>query len=142
MLVKNNGGIIIKNLDNISNLLSSQGISSSVFDFGKETISEIKSKHSFPFRQINGNMCNSIRWSGRKIDLPYKTMIENNRFNNNNLKNNLKLKNLGDSYKIDISMEDNYQFLNVPNIDEPLLDINELSSGSPIFIGRNLLISE
>ena len=140
-LVKNNGGIIIKNIDNISNVRSSQGVSSSVFDFGKETISEIKSKHSFPFRQINGNMCNNLRWSGRKIDLAYKTMSEKNRINNN-LKNNLPLQNLGDSYKINISMQDNYQFLNVPKIDEPLPDIDELSSGSPIFIGRNSLISE
>ena len=140
-LVKNNGGIVIKNIDNISNIGSSQGVNSSIFDFGKETISEIKSKHSFPFRQINGKIGSSLRGSGIKQDLVYNTMSEKNRITNH-LKNNIKLKNLGESYKINISMQDNYQFLNVPKVDEPLPDIEELSSGSPIFIGRNSLISE
>ena len=140
-LVKNNGGIVIKNIDNISNIGSSRGVNSSIFDFGKETISEIKSKHSFPFRQINGKIGSSLRGSGIKQDLVYNTMSEKNRITNH-LKNNIKLKNLGESYKINISMQDNYQFLNVPKVDEPLPDIEELSSGSPIFIGRNSLISE
>ena len=57
-------------------------------------------------------------------------------------KSNMAMKNLRDSYKINIPLQDTYQFLHVPKVDEPLPDIDELSTESPILIGRNSLISQ
>ena len=116
-LIKNNGGIIIKNKDQFSNISSSHRINS-LFDSGKETISEIKSKHSCPFKQIKGNKMN--------INKMKKTMSENNKILNNKTKKNC--------FKINISTQDNYPFLNIPINDEPLPNIDELSEQSPIYI--------
>ena len=142
-LVKNNGGIIIKDGDKSSNICSSQG-KELIFDFGKETISEIKSKHSFPFRLINGNMITNLRGSGSTFDYLLNNMSETNKNLINSKKNNsnVAVKNLRESNRINISMQDNYQFLNVPKIDAPLPDIDELSNESPLLIGRNSLISQ
>jgi hypothetical protein len=141
-LVKNNGGIIIKNGDQNSNICSSQG-KDFIFDFGKETISEIKSKHSFPFKHINGNFKTNLRGSGSTFDFLLNNMSENNQnLINQRKNNNMALNNLRGSNKINISMYDNCQFLNVPRVDEPLPDIDELSNESPLLIGRNSLISE
>ena len=67
-LVRNNGGIIIKKNKN-KNFNSSKEITP-IFDFNKEKISEMKSKHSFPFMQNKDNeMSPSIgnSWSTSNI---------------------------------------------------------------------------
>ena len=117
-LIKKSGGIIIKNKDQISSNISSNQRVNSLYDFGKEAISEIKSKHSCPFKQIKGNKMN--------INKMKKTMSENNKILNNKTKKNC--------FKINISTQDNYPFLNIPINDEPLPNIDELSEQSPIYI--------
>ena len=69
-------------------------------------------------------------------------MSENNNYNNKNKNNDLYNQNLRSSTKIDISMHGNNQFLNIPKIDEPLPDMDELSNGNPFMSGGNSLISE
>ena len=135
-LVKNNGGIFLKNTDQYSNISSSQGINS-IFDFGKETISEIRSKHSFSFKQYNGNKINnSLKGSGVNQNLRKSNASESNKNLINRMKkNNCNFKN----FKIN---EDKLSYLNVPKTDEPLPDIDELSAQSPINLGRNSLISQ
>ena len=122
-MIKNNGGIIIKNKDQISNISSSQRINS-LTDFGKEAISEIKSKHSCPFKQIKGNIINNNLRGNINI------MMKNTMSENNNLNNKMKKK----SFKTNISTQENILFLNIPINDEPLPNIDELSEQSPIHI--------
>lgn len=141
-LVKNNGGIIIKNDDKNSIISSNKG-RDLILDFGKETISEIKSYHSLPYRHINGNMNLNLRGSGNTFDNLINNMSEaNTNILQQKKKSNMAMKNLRDSYKINIPLQDTYQFLHVPKVDEPLPDIDELSTESPILIGRNSLISQ
>lgn len=130
-LVQDNGGIILKNIDQNSNISSSQGIGP-IFDFGKETLSEIKSKHSFPFKYNNRNNINNAKGYGTNNNLVRNNKSENNK--NIITKKNKKSfnKNLGDSTKINVSMQDNYLYLNIPKIDEPFPDIDELSEKCPI----------
>lgn len=139
-LVKNNGGIIINNMDNRSNICSIRD-ENLMMDF--EAISEIKSKH--PISVNNQNIFTNLRASGRSLHLIKSAMSENN--NNRitpNMQNNNYYKNLRDSFKINSSMQDNYAYLSIPKVDEPLPDIDEISTGSPLIIGgkRNSLISE
>ena len=147
-LVKNNGGIIINNGDKTSNFNSN--ICSSIakeptndYRLGKENISEIKSFHSFPFMQINGNLITNLRGSGNTFDLIQRTKSEKNKNCLGQKKNDdIRNKNLRESNRINVSMQDNYQFLNVPKVDEPLPDFDELSTESPLFMGRSSLISQ
>lgn len=111
-LVKNNGGIIIKDNDKLSNILSYQGINPS-FDLEKpNNRPEIKSMKNIPVRTS-------------KI-LP---------------KDLLRL-----SSKINVSFHENTQkndaLINIPKTDEPLPDLDELSTASPLLILRNSQISQ
>ena len=118
-LVKKNGGIVIKDNDNMSNVLSYQGLNPA-FDIGKiNKQAEIKSMRTLPAK------LSKIR--------------EQNLIQNGNDK--LRLSN-----KINVSFHDNipanYALINIPKQDEPLPDIDELSTESPILILRNSIESE
>ena len=116
-LVKKNGGIVIKDNDKMSNILSYQGLNPA-FNIGKpNVISEIKSMNTVPAKM-------------GKID-------DNNLLQNINNKDLLRL-----SYKINVSFHDNAQkndaCINIPKTDEPLPDMDELSTESPILIRNSL----
>ena len=116
-LIKKNGGIVLKDNDNMTNVLSYQGINPA-FDIGKiNKASEIKSMRTLPARTKE------------------KNLLDNN---NNDI---LRL-----SSKINVSFQDkdpkNDAFINIPKIDEPLPDLDELSTESPILIIRNSLSSQ
>ena len=120
-LVEKNGGIVIKDIDKKSNVLSYQGINPSL-DIGK--ISEIRSIHTFNNGIKNGNNLN---------------LIGNKNLNNNNI-DKLRM-----STKINVSFHDNAigndAFINIPKIDEPILDTDDFSAESPILL-RSSLISK
>ena len=116
-LIKKNGGIVLKDNDNMTNVLSYQGINPA-FDIGKiNKASEIKSMRTLPARTKE------------------KNLLDNN---NNDI---LRL-----SSKINVSFHDkdpkNDAFITIPKIDEPLPDLDELSTESPILIIRNSLSSQ
>jgi hypothetical protein len=141
-LIKNNGGIVLKNDDISSYLCSSRGMQS-YFNIGSEAISEIKSKHTFPVGHFkNKGFTYDLRDSHRSINLNLikNTMSENNKTNLTYDKTKLR-----DSNKINLTFNDNYpqvdSFLNVPKVDEPLPDIDELSTESPLPIGGNSIMS-
>ena len=118
-LVKNNGGIIVKD-DNMSNVLSYQGLNTDL-DLGKvSTFSDFKSLNTLPIKPPNNEQ-----------------LIENI-FNINN-------DNLRSSQRINVSFHDNAMgndaFINIPKSDEPLPDLDELSNASAILI-RDSLISK
>ena len=139
-LVKKNGGIVIKNGDKKNSICSNKELNH-FSNYGKENISEIKSKHTFPFRTINGNTYkNNLRASGSSLELIQNTFSENNY--NKNKNNDPLYQNLSSSTKIDVSMQECNQFLNIPKIDEPLPDLDELSNGNPFTLGRDSLISD
>ena len=139
-LVKKNGGIIIKKGDKKNSICSNKEVNH-FLKYGKENISEIKSKHTFPFRTINGNTYkNNLRASGSSLELIQNTFSENNY--NKNKNNDPLYQNLSSSTKIDVSMQECNQFLNIPKIDEPLPDLDELSNGNPFTLGRDSLISD
>lgn len=141
-LIKNNGGIVLKN-DEISSYVSSSRGILPFFNIGNEAISEIKSKHTFPVYQIkNKGFTYDLRGSYRSINL---NLIKNNMSENNKTNLTYDKNKLRDSNKINLTFNDNYpqidSFLNVPKTDEPLPDIDELSTESPLPIGTNSLIS-
>lgn len=141
-LVKKNGGIIIKKGDSKNSICSNKEVNR-LLKYGKENISEIKSKHTFPFRTINGNMYkNNLRASGSSLELIQNKMNENNNYYNKNKNNEPLYKNLRNSIKVDVSMQESNQFLNIPKIDEPLPDLDELSNGNPFTSGGDSLISD
>ena len=143
-LVKKNGGTVIKKGDKKNSICSNKEVNR-LLKYGKENISEIKSKHTFPFRTINGNVYkNNLRASGSSLELIQNKMSENNNYyNKNKNKNNEPLyKNLRNSIKVDVSMQESNQFLNIPKIDEPLPDLDELSNGNPFTSGGDSLISD
>lgn len=146
-LIVQSGGIVIKDKDKdkMSNVYSYQGINPA-YDFHKEAISEIKSKHSFPFKTTNkSNIHDKLK--GRKDNLD---LINNRRVgeidneNNSNLIQNNEER-LRDSYKINVSIHDNSlrndAFLSIPRNDEPFPDMDELSTESPL-LRRSSLISD
>ena len=133
-LVKKNGGIVIKKGDKKNSICSNKEVNR-LLKYGKENISEIKSKHTFPFRTINGNVYkNNLRASGSSLELIQNKMSENNNYP--------LYKNLRNSTKVDVSMQESNQFLNIPKIDEPLPDLDELSNGNPFTSGGDSLISD
>ena len=141
-LIKNNGGIVLKNDDISSYACSSRGMQS-FFNIGSEAISEIKSKHTFPVGHIKNKVFTcDLRNSHRSINM---NLIKNNMSENNKTNLTYDKNKLRDSNKINIAFNDNYpqidSFLNVPKIDEPLPDIDELSTESPLPIGRSSIIS-
>ena len=58
----------------------------------------------------------------------------NNNTINPNMQINKNHNSLRDSYKINVSMQDNYVYLSVPRVDEPLPDIDEISTESPLIL--------
>ena len=141
-LIKNNGGIVLKNDDLSSYACSSLGMQS-YFNFGSEAISEIKSKHTFPAGHIrNKGITYDLRHSHRSINM---NLIKNNMSENNKTNLTYDKNKLRDSNKINLNFNDNYpqidSFLNVPKMDEPLPDIDELSTESPLPIGRSSIVS-
>jgi hypothetical protein len=146
-LIVQSGGIVIKDKDKdkMSNVYSYQGINPA-YDFHKEAISEIKSKHSFPFKTTNKSNIHD-KLEGRKDNLD---LINNRRGgeidneNNSNLIQNNEER-LRDSYKINVSIHDNSlrndAFLSIPRNDEPFPDMDELSTESPL-LRRSSLISD
>lgn len=117
-LVKKNGGIVIKDNDKLSNVLSYQGLNPA-FDIGKPNMKpELKSMNTSPIKM---NKINESNFQNHNTDL-------------------LRL-----SYKINVSFHDNAQrndaLINIPKVDEPLPDLDELSTESPILI-RNSLSSK
>ena len=135
-LVKNNGGIIIKNEDMHNN---------NNFDFNKENISEMKSKHSFPFMTKKGYIINNkLGSSWSNISAIKNSISENNKniINYSINKSNLSKSNtLSGINNINFSIRESYR-LTIPEIDEPLPNIDELSNESPFHIERNSLVSE
>ena len=141
-LIKNNGGIVLKNDDISSYVCSSKGIQS-YFNIGNEAISEIKSKHTFPAGHLrNKGLVYDLRDSHRSINL---NLIKNNMSENNKTNLTYDKTKLRENNKINLTFNDNYpqidSFLNVPKVDEPLPDIDELSTESPLPLGRNSIIS-
>ena len=120
-LVKKNGGIIINDNDKMSNVLSYQGINPAL-DIGKVSIiSDFKSLNTNPIKPVKN-----------------ENLIQN-------IMNNNKNDNLRSSTKINVSFHDtairNDAFINIPKVDEPLPDVDELSNESPFLI-RDSLISK
>ena len=141
-LIKKNGGIVLKNDDISSYVCSSKGIQS-YFNIGNEAISEIKSKHTFPAGHLrNKGFVYDLRDSHRSINL---NLIKNNMSENNKTNLTYDKTKLRENNKINLTFNDNYpqidSFLNVPKVDEPLPDIDELSTESPLPLGRNSIIS-
>ena len=132
-LIKDNGGIVIKNDDLSSFVCSNSGIKP-IFTVGSEAISEIKSKHTLPFYnfQFNDNKY-CLKNDNRSINLE---LIRNNLSENQKSFLTYDKKKLRESNKINLTFNDNCpqldSFLNIPKIDEPLPDIDELSTESPI----------
>ena len=120
-LVKKNGGIIINDNDKMSNVLSYQGINPAL-DIGKVSIiSDFKSLNTNPIKPVKN-----------------ENLIQN-------IMNNNKNDNLRSSTKINVSFHDtairNDAFINIPKVDEPLPNVDELSNESPFLI-RDSLISK
>ena len=150
-LVKNNGGIIIKNND-MDNLFGREShITNPLSDLENENISEIHSKDSWAVGSSIGAMViNSLRnnkpESYLSSNLSKRLYIPGNNSNNisgykmnersynskyNSLSGTMNSK-LKESSKINISMHESYprveSYLNIPKVDQPLPDIDELSS--------------
>ena len=118
-LVKKNGGIVIRDNDNMSNVLSYQGLNPA-FNIGKiNKQAEIKSMRTIPAKLSKINEQNLIQRAN----------------------DNLRL-----SSKINVSFHDNVPandaLINIPKEDEPLPDIDELSTESPILILRSSIETE
>ena len=122
-LVKKNGGIVINDNDKMSNVLSYQGLNPTL-DIGKVSIlSDFKSLNTNPIKPVkNENIIQNI-------------------MNNNNNNDNLRA-----STKINVSFHEtairNDAFINIPKIDEPLPDADELLSNESPFLIRDSLISK
>ncbi|MBR7042326.1 MAG: hypothetical protein IKI04_02370 [Bacilli bacterium] len=117
--MKKNGGIVIKDNDNMSNVLSYQGLNPA-FNIGKiNKQAEIKSMRTIPAKLSKINEQNLIQRAN----------------------DNLRL-----SSKINVSFHDNAPandaLINIPKEDEPLPDIDELSTEIPILILRSSIETE
>ena len=140
-LFKENGGIVIKDNDKLSNVLSYQGYNPAL-DIGKvSTYSEFKSLNTYPIKPPY----NQMGFNNDEFNL---NLIDNTGLNfnggelNQNINNN---ENLRMSSKINVSFHDNAMrndaFINIPKTDEPLPDTDEFSNQSPIIL-RDSLISK
>jgi hypothetical protein len=141
-LVKNSGGKFVKNMDSKSNVKSSQR-GNPILINNKDFLYDRCSRHTVPFNNKKKNIINNdLKANSKNInllkDIKSEKIIKN-------FGNNFKDKLLRNSYKINVSMNDNNvrynTLLSVPKIDEPLPDLDDLSTESPIPMGRNSLIS-
>ena len=99
-LIKNNGGIVLKN-DEISSYLSSSRGIPSYFNIGNEAISEIKSKHTFPAPYFkNKGFAYELRESHKSINL---NLIKNNMSENNKTSLTYDKSKLRESNKINLT---------------------------------------
>ena len=142
-LVKNNGGIIIKD-DKMSNVLSYQGINPSLDIGTPNSIYESRSIN-IPYRKANDL---TTKLQGGEESLNLININKGNyseNLNNHNLIPNNNNEKLRSSSKINVSFHDNMPkydaYINIPKIDEPLPDLDELSTESPIPL-RNSLASK
>ena len=133
--VKDNGGIIIQDNDKSNNIISSQKPLPS-FNIGKDSISEIKSNNSNSIVNSNKNI-SSVKNSGVSLNLNDNNRISLKQSNKTSIKN---------SSKISVSINDNVtkknEFIHIPKVDEPLPDIEELSTESPLVLQGSSLVSE
>ena len=141
-LVKNNGGKFIKGMDSKSNVKSSQRGNHTLIN-GKEKLYDRCSKYSVPFNNNKKDIFyNNLKVNEKNVNL--RKEIKSEKIINN-FGNNFKDKLLRNSYKINVSMNDNNvrynTLLSVPKNDEPLTDLDILSTESPIPMRRNSLIS-
>lgn len=132
-LIKKNGGIIIKNEDMNSALPESQ-TTNSLFDFGKETISEIRPKMD---NNTQGIISGKYNINGKLIPNGNFHVKKNDIYNDgkkdkssNNL-NGINLNKLRESNRVNISLHESCprvdSFLYIPKIDLPPPDMDELS---------------
>ena len=142
-LVKNNGGIIIKD-DKKSNVLSYQGINPSLDIGTPNSIYESRSIN-IPYRKANDL---TTKLQGGEESLNLININKGNyseNLNNPNLIPNNNNEKLRSSSKINVSFHDNMPkydaYINIPKIDEPLPDLDEISTESPIPL-RNSLASK
>jgi hypothetical protein len=150
-LVKDNGGIIIKN-NEMSNLFGRESHRTNpLFDLENENISEIHSKDSRAVGSNSGALAtNSMRSYkpesylssnlSKGLFFPGNTSYNNSGYRLNERSYNSKYNSLNgtmnsklkESSKINISMHESYprveSYLNIPKVDTPLPDIDELSA--------------
>ena len=118
-LVKKNGGIVIRDNDNMSNVLSYQGLNPA-FNIGKiNKQAEIKSMRTLPAKLSKIREQNLIQNGNDKLRLSNKRNV---------------------SFHDNIPAND--ALINIPKEDEPLPDIDELSTESPILILRSSIETE
>ena len=133
-LIKNNGGIVIKNYDDLSSFVCSSSGIQPIFNIGNEAISEIKSKHTLPIYHFKYNgLLYELKDSNKNSNL---NLIRYCKSENQKSILTFDKNNLRQSNKINLTFNDEYpqvdSYLNIPKIDEPLPDIDELSTESPI----------
>ena len=142
-LIKNKGGIIIKNEEQNNTLRESQN-TNSIFELGKETISEICSKQTVSIyntetdnKENKGIISGKYDINGKLIPkgnfhVKLDDIYENGKKSNSNRNligiNNNKLR---ESNRINISLHESCprvdSFLYIPKIDQPPPDLDELS---------------
>lgn len=128
-LVKINGGIILKKNDNYSNISSIHRVNPVL-----KRMPDIKSMHTVPIKKIKRRILDNMK----NGNIPTTNNIsENNKNVINERLNKLLYEN-----KINVFMTENCPLLSIPKMDEPLPNIDELSTESQFLIGRNSLISE
>jgi len=150
-LVQNNGGIILKKNDMNSLFGRESHITNPLSDLENENISEIHSKDSCAVGSSSGAMVINSMKSNRPesylssnlskgLYIPHNTRINSSGYKYNERSYNSKYNSLSgtmnsklkDSSKINISMHESYprveSYLNIPKVDQPLPDIDELSA--------------
>ena len=150
-LVQNKGGIIIKNNDMNKLFGRESHITNPLSELDNENISEIHSKDSLAVGSSRGAMVtNSLRNNrpesflssnlSKGLFIPGNNSKSNSGYRLNERSYNSKYNSLSgtmnsklkDSSKINISMHESHprveSYLNIPKVDKPLPDIDELSS--------------
>ena len=140
-LVKNNGGIVIQEDENINNnnTITNESLLQS-FNLGKESISEIKSLKS---NSVNKNIITSNVGSNKtSIKL---TDNNSSKINNSNINQSNK-ETIKNSSKVSISINNlskKESYIHIPKIDDPLPDIEEeVSTEIPLPLMENSVVSE
>ena len=128
-LVTINGGIILKKSDNYSNITSTHRVNPAV-----KRMPDIKSMHTVPIKKIKQRILDNMKDGNR---LTINNISENNKNEINERLNKLLYEN-----KVNVFMTENCPLLTIPKMDEPLPNIDELSTESQFLLGRNSLISE
>ena len=98
-------------------------------------MTDIKSIHTVPTKKIKRRILDNNMKNGNSLTI--NNINENNKNVINERLNKLLYEN-----KINVFMTENCPLLSIPKMDEPLPNIDELSTESQFLIGRNSLISE